>query len=928
MQWRIELLGGMRAVCDDECITQFRSRKTAALLAYLAFFRGPHPRDKLVELLWPESSLEAGRNSLRVAIADLSRRSTLPSPSGSALIPVLLQKDRGSVGLHREVTTDVADFEKAVADARRALSLGVRVQAYERALSLYGGALLPGFYEDWVPIEETRLESTFLHVLKALRGLCENSGDTTRAQELAQLAARFETQDKATQQKALTGKNCLSPHHALPIRKQANVGTTSALAPAPREIVAAPPATFTRFFGREDELRALSTLLAAGQTRLITITGGGGLGKTRLALEVARQVEQSISGETNQGVFKNVFWVPLADVPDANEVLEALAKAFNLTTKAASNTGRRPDLLETIVRFLRDNHPSSGHFLLVLDNVEQLLPQGSVWLGQLLERVPELVLLVTSRQRLNLNGEHEHRINALGLPPQTLVPPSRCPDGNIWNEEQLATLRASSSVQLFADRARSARSDWRLLPREAPSLTNLLYQLEGVPLAIELVASRAAVLSLEQMLSRLSQSLQWVSSRDQHRPARHRSLHAVLDWSLQLLPSQERDIFARLSVFHGGWTLEDAVAVFPDLEEDVILEALQSLRDASLITSDEIERGGLRFSMLEMMRQIAEERLEDSVRQQMRHHHARWYFQLAERASQGGGGVEGRILGTYEGYNFGAALDFWMSRDLECALEMAASLWWYWVFSYHLPEGKRRFRELLAYPQADQFPIAYARAQNCAAYIAFLYGDLDEVEPLLRGALSVWEQADGHNELPGTLNLLGALHIARGEAEEARKFYARSLELRRVQSSKRELLIAINALAGVERDCGHLEVARALCEEALHSGLKWSDRGAEAWALHTLGFIALDCGNLEDARNFQEQSLSLRRATRQRHGEAACLDALGEISARRGKVEEARTHYEQALEIWHSIHHSPKASATQKRLDAISGSVQLKTSDT
>ena len=195
------------------------------------------------------------------------------------------------------------------------------------------------------------------------------------------------------------------------------------------------------------------------------------------------------------------------------------------------------------------------------------------------------------------------------------------------------------------------------------------------------------------------------------------------EWSLQLLAEWERDIFARLSVFHGGWTLEDANAVLADVEPDVLLESLQSLRDASLITSEQNDGGELRFSMLEMVREIANERLDEEQRLSTRRSHAEFYFQLAQRAAKDAKEYGRRaVWGTTEGSNFSAALDFWAVEDIECALEMASFLWWYWIFSYHLPEGRHYFRELLAKPQVNDFPVARARAQGCAAYIALLSG--------------------------------------------------------------------------------------------------------------------------------------------------------------------------------------------------------------
>ncbi|BCM88215.1 putative HTH-type transcriptional regulator [Abditibacteriota bacterium] len=924
MHWRIELFGGLRAIYGKEILTQFRSRKAGSLLAYLTFFRGPHPRDTLVEMLWPEFPLEAGRNSLRVSLADLRRRSTLLIDSGAELSPPLLLQDRGSVGLPPGVTTDVTDFEKAVDEARRAMSLEIRVAAYERAITFYRGALLPGFYESWIPAEEARLEAVFLHVLKSLEAFYENSGNSLRAFELAQLAARYEPQQSRKQQKSPANRNASARLSATKARSRQETETiTSPTSSSPSKKVVAPlPASFTRFFGREAELQELAPLLSEGRTRLLTITGGGGMGKTRLSLELARSLSSS-SEKSEAPRFERVFWVPLAGTPDAERLSEELIKVLNLDFKVeldAETPRPRTSLQETIANLLREESEDGTRTLLVLDNFEQLLPKGSVMLGELLERVPNLTLLVTSRQRLNLTGEREHRLKPLALPPRPLVAPT---NETIWDEQQLTHLRESSSVQLFTDRAHGARSDWRLLPREASTLISLLHRLEGVPLAIELIASRAGVLSLEHMLIRLSQGLQWVSSRDQHRPVRHRSLHAVLEWSLQLLPVHQQEIFARLSVFHGGWTLDDAATILSDVDPDTFLDTLQSLHDASLITSEESDDGALRFSMLEIVRQIAEEKLEGAQSLATRRSHAEFYFQIAQRASTNEKAMGRRdVWGATEGHNFSAALDFWASTELERALEMAASLWWYWIFSYHLPEGRHTLKQLLAHPQIDEFPIARARIQNSAAYISLLSGSYEEAEELLNAALVVWAHDDFQREQATSLNLAGALAMALGNREKARDCYAQSLELHRAVGTRHEITIGLNALAGIERACGHLDAAHSLCAEALELAQRHQDRSSEAWTLHTLGFLALDAGDFKSARDYQEKSLAMRRKSRHPHAEAGCLEALGELAEREGDLLAAREHYQQALEIWHHIDQPPRIQTTQKRLEALAKEIE------
>jgi predicted ATPase len=392
------------------------------------------------------------------------------------------------------------------------------------------------------------------------------------------------------------------------------------------------PVQFTRFFGREDELTRLEEILLEEKPHLLTLTGPGGSGKTRLALEAARQLIEPFGGA--------VWFVPLQDLTDPGLLPGAIAASLRLP--------RLPQVepLEQVVEVL-SRQPS----LLVLDNFEHLLGSGlmvndSMVYGStinhqpsaislvrtLLERVPSLTLLITSRQVLNLTGEREFYVSPLPTPggedtPEWLL---RCP-----------------SVQLFVDRAQKVRPDFQVTPANAPAVSELCYRLEGIPLALELAAARVQVLTPVQMLAQLEHRFDFLVSRKRDEARRHQTLRAAMDWSYQLLSPELQRFFARLSVFRGGWTLEAAAAVASDewqvtSDESPItshqspvisnaLDTLAQLQECSLVQAEEAG-AEMRFRMLETLREYAGEQLASEEQAALRERHADYFLHWVEEA--------------------------------------------------------------------------------------------------------------------------------------------------------------------------------------------------------------------------------------------------------------------------------------------------------
>lgn len=513
MQWRIELLGGLRVTREGQVVTRLESSRSVALLARLALApHRRHPREELAALLWPEADTATGLARLRHTLSSL-RRSLVPAElSGEAFFVA----DRQSVLVRAEaLDCDVLAFEQAL-----------QLRDFSRARALYQGELLPGLYDDWLCDERTRLAAL--------------------AERLPELPAR--------------------PPEPLP--------PAPAIAPLPR---AALPAYLSGFYGREHEQETLRTLLQ--ERRLVTLLGPGGIGKTRLATELAHQLAPHRA---------LVGFVGLAECFDPAQLPDRIRAALGLT-------GEEHAALEQLVPFCQ-GRPG----LLVLDNLEQLVVGGVVEVvEQLLHALPTTTFLVTSRQVLGVPGEQVFPLEPLPLE---------------W------------SRALFLDRARTARPDFTLSESNRESLERICARLEGLPLALELAASRIRSVGLREMQAELERSLRLLTRPEKRKLTRHGSLHAALEWSWHLLAPAQQRFLARLSVFQGGWSAAAAAQV---CEQSDAEERLAALVDASLVQRTETPAGTSRFRLLEPLRAFVEEQLPLEERAQTAARHRAYFARQA-----------------------------------------------------------------------------------------------------------------------------------------------------------------------------------------------------------------------------------------------------------------------------------------------------------
>jgi predicted ATPase/DNA-binding SARP family transcriptional activator len=1180
---RISMLGSLRAQQGEREISRFRSERTAALLAYLAYHLGEsHPREVLAETIWPGQTPRAGRTSLNTALYSLRRQLEPPGvPRGT-----VIQSDRFAVQLNPSaVTTDVQEFEAALRRASDADTVATRVQHLTDAVRLYVGELLPGFYGDWIPVEQRRLADQYFEAALRLSALLERTGNVqgalavTReaiardplreeahcelmrlyavageplaalrqyvelkdllARELGQTpspaaarlaqairGAEFEVRTpRPSRREAATArrpdlptgmvtflltdvegvkallasageafKGALKTYRSLLGREFRRHGAqgvrrtgTSFVAPfasateavecavACQKLLAAHPwppeagplrvrmalytgevrfpegsdrdgvldrasrvlsaahggqvlcgeatATFlkrdrglaadlahlgtyrlrdvptpeklfqvtysgmnqvqfpplraeagyadnlplqlTRFFGRERELKELAELVKDGGQRLVTLTGAGGSGKTRLALEVAREALRDFDGA--------VWFVPVADLRDAELIPGAIADALGLQ--------RVPhmDPLDQVASFLREQ-PA----LLILDNLEQLGQAAGPVVRLLLDGSRSTTCLATSRRPLDLPGERLYTV-----PPLPTPEASAAPD----------TLLGCASVRLFVDRAQAARPDFQLTESNAETIAMLCERLEGIPLAIELAAARAQAMTTGQMLAQLQRPFDFLVSGRRVTEERHKALEAAIDWSYQLLPDELQRFLVSLSVFRGGCTPEAAQAV---CQEPRAPEYLEELTASSLLTAEEVQ-GVMRFRPLETLREFGRERLCESDLQQLKRRHAGWFLELVRMYDRHWrGGEDPAWLDRIEAEcdNLRAALDWCASEEGHAMLGIRLANQVYRPWTIRGREREIRACLLRALERLDANDDAAdeqrAWALERSGYLTALAGDCTSARSLIERALQLHRRRGDRLGAAAALGQLGNVDLGLGNYDQTRVHYRECLALRREEDAPAVIVMSLNGLATVDLrqgdyqeaelycqeglllsrdtgdrlgeaaamyrlarvgcyrgdyegsralalgalqtvrefqhlheichvldvlaiialDQGHHHLARHQLEEALRTYRKMGFRRGEALILNRLGRVALAEANPALARQLHEQALGMARDMEARPEIATSLDGLGAVAAQRGQAHEAMQYRREALRLWHEMG-TPREIA--ENLEAIAG---------
>ena len=640
------------------------------------------------------------------------------------------------------------------------------------------------------------------------------------------------------------------------------------------------PVQRTGFVGREKEVAAAKELLLRQDVRLVTVTGPGGIGKTRLAVQVASGLVECFPGGTH--------FVSLSSLSDPGLIASVIVQTLGI--REAGGQSPLEVLKQTLQEQLR------APMLLLLDNFEHLV-QAVPTVAELLAVGPNLKILVTSRAALHVYGEHEFTVPPLALPDSRSMPP-------------VDVLSHYPAVALFVQRAVAVKPDFELNRENAPAVAEICARLDGLPLAIELAAARVKVLSPSSMQTRLTSRLQLLTGGARDMPQRQQTLRAAMDWSYDLLSPAEQKLFRGLSVFVGGCTLEGAEAVCDtkgDLDLDM-LDGMASMVNKSLVQQVEQAKGESRFVMLETIREYALEKLEASAEQaSTKRAHAAYCLVLAEEAAaeqSGADGVEYLERFAVEHDNFRAALE-WLteSGDAQWGLRLGAALFRFWEMREYLAEGRARLGRLLAMAGAAAPTKARERALFAAGVLATGQGDYAAADALIRESLDIARQLGDKHGAAVSLNALAVGARDRGDVPGARALSEESLVLWRELGDQKAVARSLSNLANIVKLQGDNARARSLYAECLSIFQELGDRTGVAWSINYLGDVARDQGDFAGARTLYEQGLAIFRELDDRWGIAGTLADLGSLAREQGNYPSARSMYRESIKLFQELDH-------------------------
>ena len=638
------------------------------------------------------------------------------------------------------------------------------------------------------------------------------------------------------------------------------------------------PVQRTAFIGRESEAAALRQLLNRADVQLVTLTGPGGIGKTRLALQVA----------ADAGIAEfpgGLCFVPLSAVSDPALIASTIAQALGV--RGTGNQSSQESLKEYVSAL---DQP----MLLLLDNFEHLVSAGPM-ITQLLTTGPKLKVAVTSQAPLHVYGEHEFPVPPLALPNLKSIPPV----------EVLSRLPA---IALFVERAQAIKREFALTRENAPAVAAICSRLDGLPLAIELAAARIKLLSPSAMLARLESRLNLLTGGARDLPTRQQTLRSTVDWSYGLLNASEQTLFRRLSVFAGGCTLEATEAVC-DIKSDLGLEmfdGMASMVDKSLAQQVEQADAETRFLMLSTIREYALERLAESHDEAAtRRAHAAYYLVLAEEGAEDVvAHPEWLDRFEIEHDNFRLALDYLIKAgDAEWGLRLGAALFRFWETREYLTEGRDSIARLLALEGTAARPKLRARLSFAAAVLAGEQGDYDSARQLFEESLETCLELNDTRGVAVALNALAVNARDRGDLPAASLLFERCVAIWKDLGDSADIARALSNLANVSKLQSDYARASSLYHECLTIFRHAGDGPGAAWTLNYLGDVAREKADFDAARSFCEQSLSDFRRMRDNWGIASTLSDLATLSCDQGNNAEARRLYGESIELFQELGH-------------------------
>jgi predicted ATPase/DNA-binding SARP family transcriptional activator len=884
----LNVLGPLQVMRDGTQLSRFRSDKVRALLAYLAVeAEQPHSRASLCGLLWPDHSDQAALQNLSQTLLRL-REALGDQRSGESVLHISRRAIQWNAASGCQL--DLADFVRLAASADRA--------ALEQAVALYRGPFLAGFsipgcanFDEWLLLWREHAQRLVLQALDTLAQRYLAAGAYAQAEAAARRQLELDPLREPAYRSlmlALTGRGertaalnhfergrqllqaelGVEPEEETRILYQRIRGGEVALVQPPAK---APPHNLpkplTPFVGRERELAELSRRLRTPELRLLTLVGPGGMGKTRLALELAhRQLEQFADG---------VFFVSLAPLTAASAIVPTITAALGIGTHDGPHPGDgRSALLEAL---------RPKQLLLVLDNFEHLL-DGAEIVVAMLQAAPEVQIVATSRARLNVYGEHPYVVEGLAFAPA----------------DSVAAAKDYAAIQLFVGRARLVQAGFRLSETNLPSVLRICQLVEGMPLGLELAATWAELLAPTEIADEIAQSVDFLSSNLQDLPARQRSMRAVFEWSWRLLNAQEQQVFRRLAVFRGGFTREAALAV-----ADASLGVLTSLLRKALLRAHVADGTAGRYELHELLRQFALEQLNAMPEEYTRvaGRHATYFLGLVETVVPKLAGAEQSIwLQQLEcdHDNLRAALFWaWKQGDLTLGLLLAGALWPFWRRRSHLSEGRRWLEGFLASEEASGVaPEVRAMALHGAGWLAHDQDDYLRADALFSEGLAL-DREQGHSgRVAAVLAHRGMMARAQGQYAQALALVEQSLALARAAQDPSGTAYALFRLGLIARERGEYVRAEAIYRECLAAYEALGDRSGTSFALIGLADIACDQGDAAGVEAWCAESLALGRTLGKHWVVGFSLNILALAAMMSGDLERAAMLAEEAWAVF------------------------------
>jgi predicted ATPase/DNA-binding SARP family transcriptional activator len=850
---KIYTLGDFRILWGGEPVTSLRSRKAQALLVYLASTNQAHAREVLAELFWGDSSQSRAMSNLRDVIHTLRKH----------LEPVI-DVTRYTIGLNpkSDVWIDAAEVNSAFEITQKegdALTAG-KARQIEKALRLYEQDFLEGFFlrgargfEEWLVVERERIRMATLDSLLVLVRHFEREANFKKGIYYARQALELEPLMEVSHQLlmrllALSGRRseALIQYRNCQQVLQKELGTEpseetrdlyerllrgeSLPGVSVRKSKHNLQIPFPSLIGRGMELGKVSKQLEDPDCKLVTLLGVGGIGKTSLGLHVA---EKMIA------VFPDGVWlVELASFFEPEMVPDKIAAVFGVTAQEARGG---LEVTEILINFLRDKS-----LLLVLDNCEHLIEACASFSSKLLNGCPSVKILATSRETLGLREERPFQVAPLSFPPLE-SPPKRIVD--------------YPAIQLFVERASHAQPSFHLTAENIPEITEICRELEGIPLAIELAAARARVISLDQIAKRLQDRFRLLTGGPRISLPRHQTLQATMDWSYELLTDLEQSQLRRLAVFSGGWTLKAAeeVVSFGEVDQNAVLDLLSNLVDKSLVlVKDQGTR--MRYRMLETVRQYGLRMLSEKGEfEKTRHRHANFFVQLAEQTDEGlrdSRQVEAMEILDTEHDNLRGALRWAIeSRNPDLALRLVGALGWFWLMRGHWKESGLWFKKALDLGNTAN-PSIRAKAICRAGELEVFRGNVVGLPDLFEEALEIYQQEGDQEGLAWVYTLIGQTKLwTDTEPDQAIDYISKGIEL------------------------------------FDHLGIDWGI----AFALKYLGMLIEYDGEYERGMNLQKEGISIFERIGDSWNEAHSLFLLGRSAARNNDLKLADWASEQCL---------------------------------